>query len=654
VSDKRSNRGNPHSGPVDFQWRLAEWRLQNFKSVADATVRLGGLTLLVGANSAGKSSLIQSILLFKQAQGAEHERQENFPLNGAFVRLGSFEDVLHDGVTSTSARVALGGTLLEQTVGSEIDDPRNAEAECTEWDTCFGPPLPEHGGRMRVELSSLRALTWEASVAPGDDSEAQSGDDRVPRRFEVVLERKPGGKRRWHGILVPVLVSVLRGRESRGARPLPLGDYTGRLTDNIDFGERTVRLLAGSPDRGLPAVGLRGTTLGQAVNAPCLYGISNAEWRKLEVQGQKMFDAYRTMSSLRGVGPDPGRREKVAEQADEIAQEMAFHVDSYRDVEEDGIGPDCSPKAAYLSMRIGEGAFPLVAPFSPSAHFGRVELPRAIRSHGIDFRVLVEPDADAFRPASERVRNFFRERVAYLGPLRSTPRSLPGAYVAQDGVGVEGEFTAALLHAEKDTLVAYEPAGAEPWDKTIRLVDAVSHWLQKLGIAESVTSTDRGRDGIEISVRPFGVGRDLNLRNVGVGTNQILPVVVLCLTSRPGSLILLEQPELHLHPAAQQALADFLLAMVKSGRQILVETHGEHLLGRLRRRIAEDDNDSVLDDLRVLFAERNIESGVTTYRSVEPNVYGGIDQWPQGFFDQGPRESAEILEAAIRKRTKRT
>jgi predicted ATPase len=112
---------------------------------------------------------------------------------------------------------------------------------------------------------------------------------------------------------------------------------------------------------------------------------------------------------------------------------------------------------------------------------------------------------------------------------------------------------------------------------------------------------------------------------------------------------MLEQPELHLHPALQQRLGDFLLACANSGRQLIVETHSEYIVSRLRRRIAAAPEDSLVSTVEILFAEKD-EQGDTHFRPVRANEYGGIEEWPKGFFDQTASEAQEILRAAVKKR----
>jgi predicted ATPase len=127
---------------------------------------------------------------------------------------------------------------------------------------------------------------------------------------------------------------------------------------------------------------------------------------------------------------------------------------------------------------------------------------------------------------------------------------------------------------------------------------------------------------------------------VGTGVSQVLPVLVLCLLSNPGDLILLEQPELHLNPSIQQRLADFFLAMSKTGRQLIVETHSEYLVTRLR--LAGLKNDVNRDLHKILFVEKNEFEG-TIFREVKSNNFGEIEDWPQGFFDQATNDMRELI-----------
>ena len=140
----------------------------------------------------------------------------------------------------------------------------------------------------------------------------------------------------------------------------------------------------------------------------------------------------------------------------------------------------------------------------------------------------------------------------------------------------------------------------------------------------------------------------MDLASVGVGVSQVLPVILLCLLSEPADLLILEQPELHLHPALQKRMADFLLVFVRAGRQILVETHSDHLVNQLRYQIAVDQTDELQKLVKLVFAEQ--KDGITTYRESEINEYGGLSEdWPDGFLDISAKSAQDLVRHGLRK-----
>lgn len=249
--------------------------------------------------------------------------------------------------------------------------------------------------------------------------------------------------------------------------------------------------------------------------------------------------------------------------------------------------------------------------------------------------------SDRWRPG---VTELLQDRVRYLGPLRQEPRSIfDFSDESQPDVGAAGEHLSRVLqwHGSKSVMV--------PGLGQADLVDGLEHWLRELGIVEDVTVEARGRAGVSVEVRPPELDRRVDLTSVGVGVSQVLPVLVVCLLAEPGDVVMLEQPELHLHPALQMRLADFLVACVESGRQIIVETHSEHLVNRLRRRVAEDDGDDVRVLVRIVFAERDAK-GHTSFRASDINPLGGLSEdWPDGFLDLGARDAQKLLQAGLAK-----
>src|SRR5262249_32228946 len=118
---------------------------------------------------------------------------------------------------------------------------------------------------------------------------------------------------------------------------------------------------------------------------------------------------------------------------------------------------------------------------------------------------------------------------------------------------------------------------------------AVSFWLQHFKLASRVSVEDLAKNVNLFELNLTGAARTLeaNVADVGYGISQILPVIVQGLLMRPGGVYMVQQPELHLHPDAQAGLADFFLYLACYGIRVIVETHSEYLLIRLRRRLAE-------------------------------------------------------------------
>ena len=282
---------------------------------------------------------------------------------------------------------------------------------------------------------------------------------------------------------------------------------------------------------------------------------------------------------------------------------------------------------------------------------------------------LDETDHDAPKIGS----SFLASNIRDVGPMREGPETKQesGSTLASGDVGRRGQFTANVLKEQGSEAVGLPMPGGG-----LTKNDVLRSWVTNLGLVEDVRIADpprtevllavlrsaglvedvgtAGPPGPTIEVKPQGLDTFLPLSSVGVGVSQLLPVLVRCLLTEPGSVILLEQPEIHLHPAVQQRMADFFIAMVRSGRQLIVETHSEYMVSRLRRRIVEDPADELLDLAKVVFAERDRETGLSSYREVELSPYGAIEEWPAGFFDQAAEEERAIILGGVKKLRKRT
>ncbi len=248
----------------------------------------------------------------------------------------------------------------------------------------------------------------------------------------------------------------------------------------------------------------------------------------------------------------------------------------------------------------------------------------------------------------------FSRSLKYLGPLRHEPQAVYSSspYDANT-VGLKGEFTASLLHRNRANFICYSSPSIINGKINVRekydtLNNACKEWLSFLGVVEEVRTTDKGKLGYELYVKTSSGEKWQDLTHVGVGVSQVLPIVLMFLNSDPSDVLIFEQPELHLHPKVQSKLCDLFLIMANTGRQCIIETHSEYMINRLRLRVAQDLDNNYLKKSALYFI--NKVNGISEFQNININKYGAIPEWPEDFFDQTDKEVEKILmEASIKK-----
>jgi hypothetical protein len=234
--------------------------------------------------------------------------------------------------------------------------------------------------------------------------------------------------------------------------------------------------------------------------------------------------------------------------------------------------------------------------------------------------------------------------ISYLGPLREHPkRSYIWAGESPVDVGRKGELAIPALLASRNfgnTISLPERR------KKVTAEERIASWLKEFGLISSFSLKPIAvnRKDYEVRVKKTESSPEVLITDVGFGVSQILPVLTLCYYVKEGSIILLEQPEIHLHPFVQSALADVLIDVVNNrGIQVIVESHSEHLLRRLQRRVAEEK--ILPKDIALYFCEmKGSESGI---KKLELDLFGNISNWPAGFFGDEMGDLIAMTEAAI-------
>lgn len=220
------------------------------------------------------------------------------------------------------------------------------------------------------------------------------------------------------------------------------------------------------------------------------------------------------------------------------------------------------------------------------------------------------------------------ESIVYLGPLRRKPerdyvwnKSKPGE------VGIDG-------HKAVDVLLASTLLRGEGRNE---VAESVSTWLKKMKVADKLEVRQIGRS-TRYEVVVHRDGAIANLRDVGIGVSQVLPVLTVAFFAPEGSTILLEEPEIHLHPLAQSVLAELFVEVSKKRKvQFIVETHSEHLFRRMQTLVAKQKTSTA--DCAMYFVEKGRNSA--KIRELNLDAYGRLTNWPENFFGDALGETRE-------------
>ncbi len=242
-------------------------------------------------------------------------------------------------------------------------------------------------------------------------------------------------------------------------------------------------------------------------------------------------------------------------------------------------------------------------------------------------------------------------RVFYLGPLRDYPkRQYQWAGAQPADMGRRGERVVEALLASRESGVTYSLGRGI---KRQTLEQRVAWWLKELELISSfeVRPITEGGKLFQVWVRRHPRAAEVLITDVGFGVSQILPVITLCYYAPEDSTIILEQPEIHLHPRVQAGLADVFVEVVRQRRvQIILESHSEHLLRRLQLRVAEEKLAS--DEASLYFC--STEKGESRLMPLELDIFGNIVNWPKDFFGDEMGEIAAMQKAILERKRRAT
>jgi predicted ATPase len=226
----------------------------------------------------------------------------------------------------------------------------------------------------------------------------------------------------------------------------------------------------------------------------------------------------------------------------------------------------------------------------------------------------------------------FVSRLEYIGPLRQQPlRHYQWNNNYPTEMGAAGEFAIQAIIA----------SNLQKGD----LENEVAKALKKMGLIDSFKVKSLSKDSDEhykVLVKITKGSTEVSLPDVGSGVSQILPILTALYNSKPGAIILLEHPEIHLHPKAQIELADIIVDAVKRRKiQVIIESHSEHFLTRIQTRVA--DGEISKNSTKLYFCKN--EKGFSELEELIIEDSGRIDNWPPNFFGNMLEETSNRVRA---------
>ena len=581
---------------------LKSIEIENFKSYTEKQCNhFSDLSVLLGANSSGKSTALQALLIMKQTIEC-NSPDEELLLSGKYVALGDFDDVISDPAKDYFSLAA----VLEEAEKSENE----------------------------VENDEFR-ITWRFERA--DD-----GISAVLTRLDIIYENLTLSFKRV-GNIHHMYINEERSPFSAVVNNLMMAEYC--IHYDIEFNNKLAELL-----NELSKVLLtKKITTVQTDQPVSLNEIENFYF--------KLMDRIQTNAD---------ERYSVSSEHGEMAKRLGDLLDRFGELELPRIEAISRILPKELRLKMLElalsGLDDMQRVDNIISKYEAYLLEYLNNEHNVaDFEGIFELGSNPFRLfdrdggkkdnltqlkfALDFYKSFLRNilsRVFFVGPIRETPKGLYniGFETIPKYVGPTGSyFASVLLHENKKEREYILPDRIE----RCTLSDALAAWMIHLNVASAVDVDKRNSFGFSVSVENMEQVRS-DIMNVGIGTSQVLPVLISVLLSEPNEILVFEQPELHLHPYSQSRLADMFTEFCKHGRKIILETHSEYFLLRLRYHIVKEQYSQ--DATAVNFFQNK---GGTKVTFANVSGFGNID-YPEDFRDETQELLNSILEASFERK----
>lgn len=576
--------------------------IENFKSYTERQcIRFSDLSVLLGANSSGKSTALQALLIMKQTIEC-NSPDEELLMSGKYVALGDFDDVISD---STKDHFSL-AVILEKEEQSEKDE-ENDEFKIS-W-------------RFERAKDGISAILTQMEILYENLTLIFKRTDNMHHMY-INGKRSPFSSKINNLMMTEYFVHY----------DIQFNDKLAELLNEVSKVFLSKKITTVKTDQPVSLTEIENFYFKLMdriqTNADKQYVVS-PEHVKLAERVGNLIDNFGELELPRFEAISRILPKELRFKMLELALSSAENMDNIESI--------VSEYEAYLieysknerDVDGFEGVFGLGS--NPFRLFDRDE--------------GKQEDLTQLKFTLDFYSDFLRKilsKIFFVGPIRETPKGLYniGFETIPKYVGPTGSyFASVLLHENKKEREYILPDRIE----RCTLSDALAAWMIHLNVASGVNVDKKNSFGFSVSVENMEQVKS-DIMNVGIGTSQVLPVLISVLLSEPNEILVFEQPELHLHPYSQSRLADMFTEFCKHGRKIILETHSEYFLLRLRYHIVKEQY--CQNSTAVNFFQNK---GGTKVTFANVSGFGNID-YPEDFRDETQELLDSILEASFERK----
>ncbi|MBF4486689.1 AAA family ATPase [Flavobacterium sp. CSZ] len=552
----------------------------NYKAFDNDSIELKPITILLGANSSGKSSLLQLILLFKQTLNIEGSYESALKLNGKYIGLGEIENIFKNRNTDKDLTFSFGLDSAKSSFQlNEITRlKRNIETEIIDLYFDF-LKIEQLSLKSKKEFERVRKFRFDDNISINVITEIIKEIKRIQRKY--------------------------KNFDLKVSDSYDVNIHHQLLRDNIQFKDTNFK-------------------------------------KFLEIDINEYLDTYKFISEINNhksgefdiefdISYSKKNNNLLVNRISVIQERLTlieYHIQKKQGNIKHILRSDIFENRSLDKYRVRFGKnvkFDTLNLIPKSDEL--VETSR-FRRTVIENEIFCNSILKIFYVFNYRLNHSFNStRINYISPLRAFPKR----YYFLD----ESNVSNSLDSIDGDNLT-------ETLKKESNVISKVNKWLNNFGLSVSVEDVKEVIHRLKVNQN----GLSLDITDVGFGISQVLPIIVQGFLSKDDSITIVEQPEIHLHPMMQAELADLFIDVIcnttsKEKKTLLIETHSESILKRLRRRIAEGKIKNT--DVAIYFVHgRKKKTDAAKIERIEIGEKGNFD-WPKEFYSTDFEDTNEFL-----------